>query len=74
MKLPGPLNVEQEKQLRTVQLSAKHLLAPDQRPARRRQGRIRQARTQDRSGCLSERHRRGRDNAASDGLGQRLAP
>lgn len=27
MKLPGPLNEEQEKQLRTVQKSAKHLLA-----------------------------------------------
>ena len=27
MKLPGPLNVEQEKQLRTVQFSAKHLLS-----------------------------------------------
>ena len=27
MKLPGPLNIEQEKQLRTVQLSAKHLLS-----------------------------------------------
>ena len=27
MKLPGPLNGEQEKQLRTVQLSAKHLLS-----------------------------------------------
>ena len=27
MKLPGPLNTEQEKQLRTVQLSAKHLLS-----------------------------------------------
>jgi signal transduction histidine kinase len=26
MKLPGPLNADQEKQLRTVQLSAKHLL------------------------------------------------
>ncbi len=27
MKLPGPLNAEQEKQLRTVQTSARHLLA-----------------------------------------------
>jgi PAS domain S-box-containing protein len=27
MKLPGPLNVEQDKQLRTVQTSAKHLLS-----------------------------------------------
>jgi len=27
MRLPGPLNAEQEKQLRTVQLSAKHLLS-----------------------------------------------
>jgi len=27
MKLPGPLNVEQEKQLRTVQSSARHLLS-----------------------------------------------
>jgi PAS domain S-box-containing protein len=27
MKLPGPLNAEQEKQLRTVQMSAKHLLS-----------------------------------------------
>jgi PAS domain S-box-containing protein len=27
MKLPGPVNVEQEKQLRTVQTSAKHLLS-----------------------------------------------
>jgi protein-histidine pros-kinase len=27
MKLPGPLNVDQEKQLRTVQASGKHLLA-----------------------------------------------
>ncbi|HKW38638.1 MAG TPA: PAS domain S-box protein [Burkholderiales bacterium] len=27
MKLPGPLNIEQEKQLRTVQTGAKHLLA-----------------------------------------------
>ncbi len=27
MKLPGPLNGEQEKQLRTVQMSAKHLLS-----------------------------------------------
>jgi protein-histidine pros-kinase len=27
MKLPGPLNADQEKQLRTVQISAKHLLS-----------------------------------------------
>src|SRR5205085_298500 len=27
MKLPGPLNAEQDKQLRTVQTSARHLLA-----------------------------------------------
>src|SRR5260370_6469561 len=27
MKLPGPLNADQEKQLRTVQTGAKHLLA-----------------------------------------------
>jgi len=27
MKLPGPLNIDQEKQLRTVQASAKHLLS-----------------------------------------------
>src|SRR5439155_7936480 len=27
MKLPGPLNADQEKQLRTVQTSARHLLA-----------------------------------------------
>ena len=52
MQLPGPLNDEQKRQLRTVQNSGKHLLVDHQRPAGPGQDRVRRGAAHPRGGGL----------------------